>query len=175
MPSLTKTKTKTKTNRGRCTNSHNSTIKILDRPRSSPTNTMWSLMPPNQGYQRMREEIEEENLLKTQKTQLKNRLREKMENVKNVKNVKNNIINAEQNKNKIKIKYNSDEEDDQEVADINETWKTCEGDYTQPLRKSPTTKNLKDLVGGKKYKNKTNKRRKNKKPIPYKKKSIKYK
>ena len=163
MPSLTKT------NRGRCTNYHNNTIKILDRPRSSSTNTMWSLMPPNQGYQRTREEIEEENLLKTQKTQLKNRLREKM------KNVKNNIINAEQNKNKIKIKYNSDEEDDQEVADINETWKTCEGDYTQSLRKSPTTKNLQDLVGGKKYKNKTHKRRKNKKPIPYKKKSIKYK
>jgi hypothetical protein len=157
MPSLTKK------NRGRCTNSHNSTIKILDRPRSSPTNTMWSLMPANQGYQRMREEIEEGNLLKTQKTQLKNRLREKMENVKNVKN-------------KIKIKYNSDEEDDEEVADINETWKTCEGDYTQPLRKSPTTKdNLNGLVGGKPSKKKTRKQRKHKKPIPYKKKSIKYK
>ena len=88
MPSLTK-------KRGKGKNHHNSTIKIPDHPRSSSTNTMLSLMPPNQGYQRMREEVKEENLLKTQKTQLKNRLREKMENVKNVKNVKNNIINAE--------------------------------------------------------------------------------
>jgi hypothetical protein len=167
MPSLTKK------NRGRCTNSHNSTIKILDRARSSPTNTMWSLIPPNQGYQRMRAEKEEEKQLKNQKTQLKNRLREE---VQKIENVQNNIINAEKNKKKIASKYDEDYEDyDDEVASINETWKTCEGDYTHPLRKSPTMKNLKDLVGGKKYKKKTHKHRKKKKPIPYKRKSIKYK
>lgn len=165
MPSLTK--------KNRSKNKHNSTIKILDRARSSPTNTMWSLMPSNQGYQRMRAEKKEENQLKNQKTQLKNRLREEIQKI---ENVQNNIIKAEKNKKYIASKYDEDYEDyDDEVASINETWKTCEGDYTRPLRKSPTMKNLKHLVGGKKYKKKTHKHSKKKKPIPYKRKSIKYK
>ena len=176
MPSLTKK------NRN-CKNNHNSTIKIpllLDRARSSPTNTMWSLMPRNQGYQSMRQE-QEEDKLKTQKTLLKNRLRKKIEKI---KNVQNSIIYAEKNKQNIASKYDEDYDDedygdeyyDEEVTDINKTWKTCEGDYTHTLRKSPTTReNLKDLVGGKKSKKKTRKQRKKKKPIHYRRKSIKYK
>lgn len=154
---------------------NNRTIKmkslISPRARSSPTNTMWSLMPSNQGYQRKRAEKKEENQLRNQKTQLKNRLREEIQKI---ENVRDNIIKAERNKDRIKIKYNPDEEDDEELVSIN-TWKTCEGDYTRPLRKSPTMKNLKDLVGGKKYKKKTHKHSKKKKPISYKRKSIKYK
>jgi len=163
MPSLTK--------KNRIKNNHNCSIKILDRARSSPTNTMWALMPRNQGYQRMREEEENEQRLKNKRTELKNRLREEM---KKTEQVQNNIIQAERNKDRIKIKYHPDEEDDEELVSIN-TWKTCEGDYTRPLRKSPTMKNLKHLVGGKKYKKKTHKHSKKKKPIPYKRKSIKYK
>jgi hypothetical protein len=151
---------------------NNRTIKmkslISPRARSSPTNTMWALMPDNQSYQRMRKENQEEEQLKTQKTLLKNVLRKK---IKNIQDVQNKIIYAEKNKQNIASKY----DDDDEVAGINETWKTCEGDYTRPLRKSPTMKNLKDLVGGKKYKKKTHKHSKKKKPIPYKRKSIKYK
>lgn len=162
MPSLTK--------KNRNKNNHNSTIKILDRARSSPTNTMWALMPPNQSYQRMRAEKEKEKQLTNQKTQLKNRLREEIQKI---ENVQNNIIKAEQNKKNIASKY--DEDYDEELASINETWKTCEGDYTRPLRKSPTMKNLKHLVGGKKYKKKTHNHSKKKKPIHYKRKSIKYK
>jgi len=167
MPSLTK---KNRNNR----NNHNATLKILDRARSSPTNTTWSLIPPNQSYQIIRQKKEEEKQLKTQKTKLKNILREKMQQR---EKVQNNIINAEKNKINIASKYDEDydEDYDEEVAGINETWKTCEGDYTHSLRNSPTIKNLKDLVGGKKYKKKTHKHRKKKKQIPYKRKSIKYK
>jgi len=156
MPSLTKK------NRGRGKNCHNSSIKILSRPRSSPTNTMWSLVPTNQGYQSMRQEKEQENRLNPKLT--------------NILRVQNKIINAEKNKKNIASKYDEHYENyDDEVPSINETWKTCEGDYTYPLRKSQTIKNLNDLVGGKKYKKKTHKHHKKKKPIPYKKKNIKYK
>tara|TARA_B110000879_G_scaffold209755_2_gene298229 strand:- start:10167 stop:10679 length:513 start_codon:yes stop_codon:yes gene_type:complete len=150
--------------------------------RASPTNTMFALMPHNQSYKSMRKERKEQESLNIRERELTNTI---IQELKKIQKIQNKIVDAEKNKGQVVANMKSknydedddDDDDDDEISGINNTWRTCDGDNIQKLRKSPTM-NFKKASGGKKCKKKTckhNKKNKSNKRIPYKRKSIKYK
>jgi|SaaInlV_150m_DNA_3_1039698.scaffolds.fasta_scaffold58213_1 hypothetical protein len=155
-------------------------ISISKIPAPAPsTNTMSALLPDNQTYKSMRKERKEQESLNTRERELTNTIRQELKKIQNIQNIQNKIVDAEKNKGQVvaNMKSKNYDEDDDEIAGINNTWRTCDGDNIQKLRKSPPM-NFKKASGGKKCKKKTckhKKKNKSNKRIPYKRKSIKYK
>ena len=131
------------------------------RKLSSPTHTFTSLQYP--GYLAQRQERREKEELKNDLRRIQNEMREekKKSEKRKIEKIKNNISQAELRKQEVFGLEKENADEDEELADINDTWKDTEGDF-KPIRKSPTVSgSLNELKGGKRKRNRTKKKRYN--------------